>query len=134
MTYAIAAFGFVRWNGPPPQLVSEHLRTFTKGGQNGISAQALGVYGSPFDVELEAWFPDQLTAGASEDAYRYLVGSGPQLVLYNGFNYWPVFGHKYLILDVKTVEIKTVPRLIGPSIDYYGGWRLRSRWQMQPIT
>lgn len=134
MSYAIDSFTFVRWFGQPPQLVTNHVRIQTKLGQNGISAQATGIHGDPFDFEAETALADQSQVAALENAYRSLVGSSPVVVIHNGNNYFTTYGHKYLVLDVKITQTKRHPRLIGPGYDYIGGWLLRSRWQLLPIA
>ena len=134
MTYSIGSYGFVRWQGPAPQLIKQHVRTFSKVGQSGIAAQLLGTFGDPFDVELEAHFDNQTNTSTAENAYRALIGASPQTVVYNGVNYSSAYSHTYLVLDVGIVEIKRCPRLMGISYDYAGGYRVRSRWRLQPIA
>lgn len=134
MTYAIEAFGFIRWNGPPPQLVREHVRTFNKPGQPGTSAQLLGIYGDPFEVELVAAFESQYQAALSENNYRTLIGSSPAIVLFNNVNYFSEFSHKYLVLATMVTDVRALPRMIGQGYDYAPGWQMTSRWTMLPVT
>lgn len=133
-SYQIGAFGFVRWEGPPPQLVKQHLQRFTKPGQDGISAQAMGIYGDPFQVTLTGVFPNQSQGLIAEDAYRFLVGAPTQVVIFNGVNYFTTYSHRYLVDNVQTTEFKRHPLLSGINYAYYGGWRLQSQWTLVPIT
>ena len=134
MTYAIGNFGFVRWEGPPPQLVRQHIQRFTKTGQGGISALALGVHGDPFTVNLTAAYPNQGSGMLAEDGYRWLVGANPQVVLFNSINYLTVFQHTYLVDSVSTTSSKRIPLTMGIGYAYPGGWLLKSTWQLVPIT
>ena len=138
-SFIIDSFGFTNWRGQPPRLVNNHIRIFTKPGQNGISAQALGIYGDPFEVELHAVFADQATLTLAENAYRFLITAGPVIVVYNEVNYFTRFGHKYLVMNVTTTEQTRHPRLVcslpaPDGYDYFGGWMLKSRWVLQPYT
>lgn len=134
MSYAIGSYGFIRWEGGPPQLVRQHVRLFTKIGQPGISGQLTGAHGDPFDVELWAAFPNQALAILSENDYRFTVGAAPQTVLYNNINYFTTFVHKYLVLNVSTTSFKRHPLLIGFGYSYPGGWLLKSRWTLIPVV
>lgn len=134
MAYQISSYGFTRWDGPPPRLVNQHLQIFAKSGQNGVSALALGIHGDPFSVNLEAKFPNQEIGLIAKNGYRFLVGAGPQLVVFNSVNYFTAFGHRFLIEAVEITQFKRHPLLIGPGFVYPGGWVLRSRWQMRGIT
>lgn len=137
LAYSIDSWGFTNWIGQPPRLVNNHTRIFTKPGQNGVSAQLLGIHGDPFDVELHAVFENQYQLTLAENGYRYLVGAGPIIVVYNEVNYASYFSHRYLILDVTITEQKRMPRMINSlpgGYDMIGGWRMKSRWQMLPIT
>ena len=134
MSYSIGSYGFTRWLGDPPGLVRNHLRITTKPGQNGIAAQALGAYGNPFEVELSAAFADQATGAIAENGYRSLVANSPQIVVFNGLNYFTAYQHRYLVLDVNLIEFRRMPLLMGLGFIYYGGWQIRSRWLLQPIV
>ena len=134
MAHQIAAFGFVKWEGPPPRLVNQHLQVFTKTGQNGISALALGIHGDPFSVNLEARFATQEIGLIAENGYRFLVGANPQIVVFNGVNYFTAFGHNFLVEAVEITSFKRHPLLAGPGFAYYGGWALKSRWQLRGVT
>lgn len=132
--YQIGTFGFVRWEGQPPQLVRNHLAKFIKTGQSGLAAQLLGIHGNSFDVTLTAAFETQDQGLVCENGYRFLIGAGTQNILYNGVNYFTTFAHSYLIESVDTVSFSRHPLLIGPGYVYYGGWLLKSRWVMTPIV
>ena len=132
--YQIGTYGFVRWEGPPPQLVKQHLAKFTKTGQPGISAQLLGAHGDSFDVTLTAAFETQDQGVFCENGYRLLVGSGTQNILFNNVNYFTIFEHTYLVESVETVSFKRHPLLIGIDYQYPGGWLLKSRWLMTPVV
>lgn len=134
MAYQVDQWGFVRWLGSPPRLVSEHVALFTKPGQPGVSAQLMGEYGEPFDAELHAAFATQALAAVAEQNYRFLVGSSPVVVVHNAKNYWTIHGHLYLILRAEVTDVRCHPRLMGPGYDYIGGWLVRSRWTMQPVA
>jgi hypothetical protein len=102
-----------------------------------MSGQLMGVHGDPFDVELHAAYPDQLSLTLAENGYRFLVGSSPISVLYNNLNYWTYYQHKYLVVAVSISEIKRLPRQINSlpgGYDYLHGWRMKSRWTMIPVT
>lgn len=134
MSYQIGNWGFVRWLGGPPQLVTDHMHIFTKPGQPGVSAQLMGAHGDSFDVELHAVFETHHQGLLAEDGYRFLVNAGPVLVMYNGVDYYSIFSHRYLVLRVNTVSFTRHPRLMGLNYDYHGGWLLKSRWLMLPVT
>ena len=130
-TYAISQFGFIRWEGPPPSLVREHVTEFSKIGTNGISAQLLGIHGDPFEVQLTAWFANEVLCRASQYGYRGIIGTTSNLI-YENTLYTTFYSHKYLVHAVDMVQAKRRPRLLGPSIDYIGGWELISRWTLIP--
>lgn len=132
--YQIGSYEFVKWEGPPPQLVKQHLARFTKTGQPGFSAQMLGAYGDPFDVTVSAVVANQANGITLENGYRSLIGASTQTVIFNGVNYSTQFSHTYLVENVETVEFRTLPRLIGPTYNFAGGWRLISRWLLVPYT
>jgi hypothetical protein len=134
MSYLIGTYGFTKWDGPPPQLVKQHIQRFTKLGQAGISALALGIHGDPFQVTLDAKFSSQANAMVAEAGYRTLIAAAPQVVTFNGVNYSTAHSHTYLVESVETVSFKRHPRLIGPGINYLHGWILKSRWQLIPIA
>jgi len=134
MSYLIGSYGFTKWDGPPPQLTQQHIQRFTKLGQAGISALALGVHGDPFQITLDAKFATQADGVIAENGYRTLIGDSPQLVTFNSVNYFTQFGHRYLVESVETVSFKRHPLLIGSSFVYPGGWILKSRWQLIPIV
>lgn len=134
ITYSIGTFGFVKWEGVPPQLVKQHLAKFTKTGQAGISAQLLGAHGDSFEAQLSAVFENQDQGIICENGYRFLVGAGTQVVVFNNVNYFTTFTHSYLIESVETISFKRHPLLVGPTYQYYGGWQLKSRWLMTPIV
>lgn len=133
-TYSIGIFDFIKWEGPPPQLVKQHLAKFTKTGQAGISAQLLGIHGDSFDVQLFAAFPTQDAGMVYETGYRTLIGDSPQIILFNDVNYFTAYGHTFLVESVETTSFKRHPLLISPSYAYYGGWLLKSRWLLTPIV
>jgi hypothetical protein len=133
-TYSINTVGFVKWEGPPPQLVKQHIARFTKTGQAGFSAQLLGIYGDPFDVTLTAVIPNQAAGTILEEFYRTLIGASTQTVVYNDVDYSFRFNHTYLVENVETVSFKRHPLLIGPTYSYPGGWVLKSRWLLIPYT
>lgn len=133
MSYLVDLYGFVKWDGPPPQLVKQHVAKFTKTGQSGISVQMLGVHGDSFSVQLTAVFPDQSKLAVAENGYRTLVG-GTQVVTHNSINYLTAYGHRYLVESVETLRSTRHPHLVGRTYDYYGGWMLVSRWQFTPIV
>lgn len=134
MAHQISTYGFTRWDGPPPRLVNQHIQTFTKTGQNGISALALGIHGDPFSVNLDAKFASQELGLIAEDGYRFLIGAVPQVVIFNSVNYFTVFAHRFLVESVEITGFKRHPLLVGPGFNYPGGWVLKSRWQMRGIT
>lgn len=133
-TYQIGTFGFVKWEGPPPQLVKQHLAKFTKTGQAGLSAQLLGAHGDSFDVQLSAAFETQDLGIVCENGYRSLIGSSSQVIIFNDVNYYTRFTHTYLVESVETVSFKRHPLLLSPSYAYYGGWLLKSRWILTPVV
>ncbi len=132
-SYDLGSFGFVRWDGPRPQFVTEHVVEFRKIGQAGIGAQLQGVHGDPFNVSLHAVFADQPTARAAEVAYRSAIGTAPLTLVYEGTNYFTAYGHKYFVHDARAVFAKCLPRLIGPTWDYTGGWLVVSNWVLIPV-
>lgn len=137
--FAIDSWGFSNWLGQPPRLVNNHVRIFTKPGENGISAQLLGIHGDPFEVELHSAWPDQASLLLAENGYRFLIGASPVNVLYNNVHYYSAFGHRYLVLNVTTTQQSRHPRLISSlpapyGYDYVGGWLMKSRWVLQPVT
>jgi hypothetical protein len=137
MTYAIDSWAFSNWSGQPPRLVNQHLRIFTKPGQNDVSGQLMGIHGDPFDVELTSVYQYQEQVVVAENGYRFLVGASPVNVLYNNVNYFTQFSHRYLVLDVTMMEQKRLPRIINSlpgGYDYIGGWQLKTRWQLLPVV
>lgn len=134
MTLQIGSYGFVRWEGPPPQLVRQHIQRFTKTGQSGQSALILGAHGDPFQITVDAVFPNQGLGQVAENGYRFLVGASPQVIVFNSINYFIAYQHLYLVEMVDTTEFKRHPRLIGRNYDYIHGWRLRSQWTLVPIV
>lgn len=132
--YAIGVFDFVRWEGPPPPLVKPHVAIFNKIGQAGISAQNTGAHGDVFEAVLWSVFDTQLNAAYVEDAYRFLIGTNPVFIKYNDIDYAFTFQHRYLILACDTISIKRHPLLWGPGYNFPGGWLVKTRWQMVPIT
>ena len=134
MSNQIGVFAFVKWQGPPPQLVSQHLEIFRKTGQPGISALALGASGRAFNVDLTAVFPTQDLGQIAENGYRLLVGSDPQIIVFNSINYFVAYGHTYLVTQVETTSFSRHPLLAGIGYSYYGGWRLMSRWSLVPVV
>ncbi len=134
MSYQLGAFGFVRWEGPRPQYTKQHLQVFTKTGQAGVSALALGVHGEPFEVTLFGVFANESAARLAEVNYRTLIGASPQTLIYEGTNYAIVYGTLYLVEDVMVESAKRHPRLIGTTYDYVGGWLVKSRWRLRAIA
>ena len=132
--YGINIFDFVRWEGSPPPLVKEHVATFNKIGQAGISAQRTGIHGDPFEVTLSAVFANKNDALVEESTYRNLIGANPSQIVYDNTNFWFQYAHLYLVTAVDTVSMKAHPRLVGPGYDLLGGWLVKTRWQMVPIT
>lgn len=131
--YQIATFDFVRWDGSPPPLVKEHVATFNKIGQAGISAQRTGIHGDPFEATLSAVFATKNDMLVETESYRDLIGATPSQVVYDDTNLFFLYSHLYLVTAVDTVSTKTHPRLVGPGYDLLGGWLVKTRWQMVPI-
>ena len=134
MSYTIGSFGFVRWEGVRPQFVKEHILTFRKPGQPGISAQTQGKHGDPFQAQLTAVFTTEALARTAETGYVGLIGAPGQVLVYEGTNYQTEYLHLYLVTNVETVSAKSHPRLIGPTYDYIGGWSLVSSWELIPLA
>lgn len=132
--YEIGSYGFIRWEGPPPQLVKQHLARFTKTGQAGFSAQLLGIHGDPFDVTLTAVVANQAAGTTLEGGYRALIGASTQVVVFNDVNYSTAFSHTYLVENVETVSFKRHPLIVGTGYNFPGGWVLKSRWLLVPYT
>jgi len=131
--YGIGIFDFVRWEGSPPPLVKQHVATFNKIGQAGISAQLTGIHGDPFEATLSAVFANQLNAITVEEAYRDLIGVVSQ-VKWNNVDYLFQYSHAYLVTNVDTISVKAHPSLIGLGYSYPGGYLVKTRWTMVPIT
>ena len=134
MSYQIGPYGFIRWEGPPPPLVKQHVTTFNKIGQAGISAQLTGIHGDYFEVSLSAAFANQAAAIVADESYRDLIGAAPQELIFNGIDYLFAFQHTYLVTAIDTTRMKSHPLLIGPGYSYPGGYLVQTRWQMVPIT
>jgi hypothetical protein len=132
--YGIYTFDFVRWEGPPPPLVKQHVATFNKIGQPGISAQRTGIHGDPFEAVLTSVFATQFNQIVVEEAYRDLIGTDPVQIKWNNINYLMQYFHLYLVTGVETLRIKAHPLLIGPGYSYAGGYLVQTRWSMIPIT
>jgi hypothetical protein len=124
----------VGWDGPRPAFVTEHPVEFRKPGQDGISAQLQGVNGDPFQVQLTAVFPNEAQCRTAEHGYRDLIGAAPQVLVYENVNYSVVYNHRYFVHGVQIVSAKRMPRLIGPTWDYLGGWQLISAWTLIPVA
>ena len=133
MSYTIGTAGFVRWEGPRPQLVKQHTREFTKPGQDAISTQLMGTFGDPFQVRLSAVFASQILAQSAEAAYRLYIGT-TQVLVHEGVNYSSSYSTAYFVKDVVVQESKRHVRLIGPTYDYPGGWKVVSDWVLIPIA
>lgn len=131
--YYIGDFGFVRWEGPRPQFVKQHVQEFTKGGQDGISAQLLGTRGDPFQVQLSAVMPSVAQVAVIEANYRLLIGTVTN-VIYEGMNYTIGYRTQYLVHDAMNVSVKRHPLLFGPGYNYPGGWKVVSRWILIPVA
>lgn len=131
--YLIGAYGFIRWEGIRPQFVKQHVVEFRRIGQNGLSAQLQGITGDPFDVTLTAVYASEAATRIAEVNYRNLIGL-PQVLVHEGVNYYSAYRHQYLVHDVQVTEAKSHPRLIGPTYDFVGGWRLVSQWNLIPVT
>lgn len=134
MAYAIGPWPFVRWIGQPPPLVKQHVATFNKIGQAGISAQLTGIHGDPFETEVWSTFANQLLATVADESYRDLIGVDPVDVVFAGTSYAFAFNHTYLITKVDTIEMKAHPWLLGLDYSYQGGWLVKTRWTLIPIT
>jgi hypothetical protein len=132
--YKVGIYDFIRWNGPTPQLVKQHLARFVKPGQAGFSAQALGIYGDPFTVDLESVWATQLAGQVGESGYRNLIGAATQQVVHNGVNYQFRYQHTYLVENVEITSFKTHPLLMGVGYNFPSGWLLKSRWTLVPFT
>lgn len=131
--YGIGIFDFVRWEGPPPPLVKQHVIAFNKIGQPGISAQNTGIHGDQFDVTLTSVFANQANAIVVEEAYRDLIGTVSQ-VKWNNINYLFQYAHTYLPMAVDTLSVKAHPLLVGPGYSFVGGYLVLTRWSLIPIT
>lgn len=132
--YGIGIFDFVRWEGPPPPLVKQHVATFNKIGLPGISAQRTGIHGDPFEVMLTSVFATQANQITVEEAYRDLIGADPVQVKWNNLNFLMQYYHLYLVTGVETMRIKAHPLLVGPGYSYAGGYLVQTRWSMVPVT
>jgi len=132
--YGISIFDFVRWEGPPPPLVKQHVATFNKIGQPGISAQRTGIHGDPFEATLTSVFATQLNQITVEEAYRDTIGANPVQVKWNNINFMMQYLHLYLVVSVDTISVKAHPLLIGPGYSFPGGYLVQTRWTMVPIT
>ena len=132
-SYEIGAFGFVRWDGMPPQLVTQHIATFNKIGQTGITLQATGLYGDPFEVTTMAVFETQTLANSAAYSYRALMTAVPQFVIHNDINYSTTYSHRYSVLDARPERIRRAANLIGADYEYTGGFLVMAKWKLIPI-
>lgn len=131
--YSIGIYGFVKWEGPTPELVKQHTHVFTRPGSDGATVQATGVHGNDFEVTLTAVFDTQANANTIAFAYRSLINAVPQSLVYNDGNFDAVF-NRYKVLDVTVESIRRAVRLIGPTYDYPGGFIVMSKWRLLPIA
>ena len=131
MSYTIGAFGFVRWEGPRPQFVKQHVQTFARPGQDGTSALKLGNYGDPFQVQLTAVYTDEASARSAESTYRNTIGT-IQILIYEGTNYRTLYQHDYLVQNVSNTRVQRNAWLLGPTYQYPLGWQVFSDWVLIP--
>ncbi len=130
MAFSIGAYPFVIWRGPPPFLVENRVRRFTRPGVNGVAEQLLGIVGDPFTVELTGHFFSHNHALIALNDWRQLAGLGPLNVVYSGVNYLN-FGHRYSVMRVELVRTFT-GLLIGTDYVYSNGGAAIARFELQP--
>lgn len=134
MSYSIATFDFIRWEGPPPPRVKQHVATFNKIGLAGISAQNTGIHGEIFETMLSAVFANEAAVRAAEESYRDLIGVDPLILVYDNIDYSFNYFHRYLVLSCDTVSMKRHPLLFGPGYSFPGGWLIKTQWRMVPVA
>lgn len=130
--YRIGQSEWHLWRGPPPAFVQEQVEHYIRPGTDSIGIQTLGLWAPPFEVELEAHFPDYLTALLASkrvvDQPRRVVR-----VIYETIDYAEQFKHEYAMDRFDVLDVRAVPRLLGPDYDYPGGGRLICRAMLTPI-
>lgn len=130
--YTLGNYNFIRWEGPRPQLVKQHVRTFTKPGSNAITAQLLGVHGEEFAVRLTSVYATEPEVLIAENHYRLLVGQVLSL-WYEGASYDLLHSTRYLVNSVMGMEAKRHPLLIGLGYHFPGGWRVVTDFRLTPV-
>lgn len=130
--YTLGNHNFVRWEGPRPQLVKQHVRKFVKPGTSGLSAQLVGIHGDEFNVQLSSVYSNATQVLVAESALRSMIG-GVYTLWYEGVNYTTTFQTQYLMDSLTVQSAKRHPLLVGPGYSYIGGWKIVSQVTLTPI-
>lgn len=133
-------FDFVKWDGPPPPLVRQHLESFTVAGIDGSGARLIGAYGDAFTVRaigvFAAWGStanrELFTAERAAYRCRELIGQ-PCKLSYEGLDYGALYDTRYQVEDVQIEGIKRHVRILGPGYDYVLGAVHIVNWTLRPI-
>ena len=128
----IDIFSFQFWRSPPPTTVQYQGESLTRAGEDAVGKIRTGKRGLQFEAVTEEDFISYAYAMSFIPLYHALPFTGPKRVIYNYVDYFATFNHLYFIDSVELVECRTMPRLIGPGYDFFGGARMQLRWRMTP--
>jgi hypothetical protein len=130
--YGIDIFNFEQWAGPPPPIPTMKVTESHRPGATGVAHQLLGTWGDTFEVTLTAVYANQLFAMEAYRLMKSIIGTGMVPLKYNYFNWTGMYGVAYHVMAVDQVQLRSVPRLIGPNYDLIGGCVLVTKWTLSP--
>ena len=124
---------FALWLSAPPPIMGQQTVEHVQPGQDGVTQQRVGLWGTPFDAVVASHFATGAQAQTAALQYSGLQGSGPVAVVWNGVPYVQ-YGQMFLVSSFTLLQMRVMPRLLGPGYDFVGGTEVVSRFRMIPIS
>ncbi len=129
----IGNYQFTLWLSEPPPIMGQQTVEHVQPGQDGVTQQRIGLWGTPFDAVVASHFAAGADAQAAVLQYSTLRGAGPVAVVWNSVPYVQ-YGQMFLVSSFDLVRMQIMPRLTGPGYDFIGGTEVVSRFRMIPIS
>lgn len=130
MPSIIGPFSFADLSAPP-HLATPQMVARTRAGTNGVMVQNLGVKAMPFEVDSWAVVVTRTQGMNLQLAYQKLIGAPSLNVTWATYPYL-LAGHRFFVLDVQPLAVKSV--LNGIGITGFYGCEVHARWKLQPVT
>lgn len=113
------------------ETVYQHGKILQRDGVNGTALVQTGIKGDPFQVSTMVDVADYASAVALKFNYKSVVNSELYSVVCGGVNYFSAYGHKYIIVDVRS-QASRVACSVG-GLTNGGTGRVDAIWTMIPV-